>query len=84
MKIELEIDDGVVKELKYLQHLHRQTGSNTQVMNDVDQLIKYILSAVAKGSCQPRSCEREIVQQLGLVAMHDDHLKSRDYYGETA
>ncbi|MDP2903090.1 MAG: hypothetical protein Q8N96_08265 [Methylovulum sp.] len=85
MKIELEIDSGVIEELKYIQYLHEESGSTLPIKNDVNDLINYILASVAIGSCKPRSCEREIVQQLRLVVFsHDDHFKERDCFGRPA
>lgn len=80
MKIEIEMDECVVKEFEYLVKLHKEHGAISPV-SSVEELIKVVLSSVADGSLRPGSWERQMLENMGLVADCDDHHMYRNFYG---
>jgi hypothetical protein len=63
----IEIDAGVRKELEYLVELHARYGAPNPVPS-VEALVGYVLAAVADGSRRPGAWERQMLEQMGLVA----------------
>ena len=80
MKLELDIDDGIASELKYLVDLHRQHGApNPQ--DSVEHLLEYVASAVADGSRRPGAWERQVLEMMGLVPDAPEAGEYRGTYG---
>lgn len=79
--MQIEINPEVLKELEYLVALHRKCGApNPQ--GSVEDLVAYVLSAVADGSRRPGAWERQMLNMMGLVADCEEHLEYREKYGE--
>jgi len=78
--VQVIIDPEVLKELEYIVTLHREHDAPNP-MENVEQLIAYVLASVAAGSRRPGAWERQIVEMLGLVAECDDHQLSRQQCG---
>jgi hypothetical protein len=78
--MKIEIDDNVAGELAYLVELHRQHGApNPQ--QSIEELVAYVLSAVADGSRRPGSWERALLEMMGLVADTPEAADYRQQYG---
>lgn len=80
MKIELEIDAEIMRELEYIVELHQAHGA-PYPQESVQDLIGWILSSVADGSRRPGSWERQMLESMGIVAHGDDHQQYRAGYG---
>lgn len=81
MKVTVNIDQDVYREFEYMVKLHSAHGAPNPHRN-VEDLVNYVLSAVADGSRRPGSWERGLLQDMGLVADCDEHNTYRNYYGE--
>jgi len=78
--MKIEINPEVYKELAYMVELHQRHGSpNPQAT--VPDLVAYILAAIADGSRRPGSWERDVLEQMGLVADCDEHHQYRGKFG---
>lgn len=77
----IKISPEILKELEYIVKLHLKYGAPNP-MESVEDLIGYILSSVADGSRRPGSWERQMIEQMGLVADSDEHQIYRNKYGE--
>lgn len=71
---------GAYKELLYIVELHRQYGAPNR-FETVDDLVNYILQSVADGSRRPGAWEREMLEQMGLIAECPAHHVYRSGYG---
>ncbi|MEE9494431.1 MAG: hypothetical protein V3W04_13775 [Gammaproteobacteria bacterium] len=78
--MQINIDPGVLKECEYMISLHQQYGAPITIDN-VPDLIAYILSNVVSGSRRPGSWERSMLDSMGLVADCDEHQTYRANYG---
>lgn len=74
------IDSQVLKELQYLVDLHTTYGAPNQ-FDSVEDLVAYVLAAVADGSRRPGAWERSMLESMGLVANCDEHQRYRAQYG---
>ncbi len=78
--ITITVDESVARELQYLVDLHQQHGAPNPVEN-VEQLVAFVLASVADGSRRPGSWERSMLDSMGLVADTDEHQQYRAAYG---
>jgi hypothetical protein len=78
--MEIKINDDVKSELEYMIDLHQEHGAPNPREN-LEELINYILSAVAEGSRRPGSWERELVEKMGLIADTEKHHEYRMKHG---
>jgi|GEM_PF-1387437 len=78
--MQIHIDDDIIREFEYILKLHRRSGQPLLAEN-VEGLINYTLQAIARGSKDPDSWEREIAQKLGLIADYDAHYSHRGHSG---
>lgn len=67
MKITIDINDGVLKELEYMVELHEAYGAPAKI-ETVERLIQYALAHIADGSRRPGAWERQLLTMMGLVA----------------
>ncbi|MDD2723800.1 MAG: hypothetical protein PHH59_07230 [Methylovulum sp.] len=79
--MQIHIDDDIIREFEYILKLHRRSGQPLLAEN-VEGLINYALLAIARGSKDPDSWEREIAQKLGLIVDHDSHYSPRGRFGK--
>ncbi|HDZ9263653.1 TPA: hypothetical protein RUZ02_003457 [Vibrio cholerae] len=79
--MEITLNKHVQAELEYLVELHRAHGAPNQ-HDSVESLVAYVLAAVADGSRRPGSCERSMLDMMGLVADCDEHHQYRSTYGK--
>jgi len=80
VKLELEIDDGVAAELKYLVELHQRHGAANR-QETVEDMLTYVASAVADGSRRPGAWERTVIEMMGLVPDAPEAGEYRARYG---
>lgn len=80
MQVQAQIEPNVYRELEYLVALHQQHGA-ANPMESVEQLVGFVLAAIADGSRRPGSWERQLLDRLGLVADCDAHRQYRGSYG---
>ena len=76
-----EIDPEVLKEFEYIVQLHKRYGASN-CCGSVQELLDGILAAVANGSRRPGSWQREMFENMGLVANCNEHQEHRSSYGE--
>jgi len=79
-QIIIEISADVRKELEYLVELHQRYGA-PMAMTSIEALVSYVLACVAEGSRRPGAWERQMLQQMGLVADCDEHHQYRPHGG---
>lgn len=72
-----EIDDRVANELSYIVELHRAHGAPYRC-DSTESIARIMLSLVAFGSKQPRSWERLVLDEIGLIAYGTEHQKERE------
>lgn len=79
-RIEIEVSQGVAAELRYLLELltDEQYGP---ALTSVEDLGRYVMTAIADGSRRPGSWERQMLSSLGLVSERDEHHVYRPGYG---
>lgn len=78
--MKIDVSDELVTELQYIVDLHKEHGAPNPFVS-VPQLVNYVLAAIADGSRRPGSWEREILEQMGLVADTPKHRVYRAAYG---
>lgn len=76
----IQVDSTLMKEFHYMVMLHQTYGADYQV-EGIHELINYILRSIADGSRRPGSWERQMLEQMGLVAHSDEHQYYRSSYG---
>jgi hypothetical protein len=79
-RITIEISADVRKELEYLVELHQRYGAPMPVTS-LEALIGYVLASIADGSRRPGAWERQLLEQMGLVADCDEHQPYRPHGG---
>ena len=79
--MKVEIHPEVLKELEYIVELHQQYGAPAK-MESVESLVNYILASIADGSRRPGCWERQLLEQMGLVAESSEHKNYRNHYGK--
>jgi hypothetical protein len=79
-RITIEISADVRKELEYLVELHGRYGA-PMPMQSVEALASYVLASIADGSRRPGAWERQLLEQMGLVADCDEHHQYRPHGG---
>ncbi|MCF8125543.1 MAG: hypothetical protein K9J51_04890 [Desulfotignum sp.] len=78
--MEITITQEIKSELEYMIDLHQEHGAPNPREN-LEELITYILSAVAEGSRRPGSWERDLVEKMGLIADTEKHHEYRMKHG---
>jgi hypothetical protein len=78
--MQITIEPGTLKELEYIVQLHKKHGAPNP-FDTVEDLVAYVLNAVADGSRRPGAWEREMLEKMGIVAETDEHQKYRAHYG---
>ncbi|HIE53849.1 MAG TPA: hypothetical protein EYP90_01495 [Chromatiaceae bacterium] len=71
MKVTLEIDDAIARELTHLVALHQAHGAPNP-HTSIESLLAYAASALADGSRRPGSWERQLLEMMGLVPDTDE------------
>ena len=79
--MQIDINDYLVEEFKYLIELHQQHGPATH-LESVEQLVGFILMSIADGSRRPGAWERQLLYPMGLVANCAEHECYRADYGK--
>jgi len=78
--IDVAVSQGVAAELRYLLDLIADTPFGA-APTSVEDLCRYVMTAIADGSRRPGSWERELLASLGLVSERDEHHVYRRDYG---
>lgn len=78
--IYVEIPQGVASELRYLRELLADMPYAPK-LTSMEDLFRYVMTAIADGSRQPGSWERELLAKLNLVSERDEHHVYRRKYG---
>lgn len=78
--VQITIEPGTLKELAYIVELHKKHGAPNP-FDTVEDLVAYVLSAVADGSRRPGAWEREMLEQMGIIANTEEHDIYRQHYG---
>jgi len=78
--MKIEIHPEALKEFEHMVSLHQQCGAPNP-MGSVEDLIGFVLASVADGSRRPGSWERQMLEQMGLVADCSEHQDYRSQYG---
>jgi hypothetical protein len=79
--MQVTIDRDVLKELRYIVHVHRMHGA-ANPFDNVEGLVAYVLASVADGSRRPGAWERSMLDSMGLVAYSGEHEQYRAAYGD--
>jgi len=79
--LKIEINEHVLNELEYMTELHRKHGAPNKC-ESIQDLVDYILMAIADGSRRPGAWERELLERMGLIADCDEHQEYRSAYGK--
>ena len=82
MGMNIEINEHVQKEFEYIVELHQKYGASNK-MNNVEDLINFVLASVADGSRRPGSWERDLLHPMGLIVDCDEHHQHHSEYGAT-
>lgn len=78
--VTIELSPEIYRELEHLVAMHKRCGA-ANPMATVDQLVSYILAAIADGSRRPGAWERQMLDMMGLVADCPEHDVYRAGYG---
>lgn len=79
--MQITINEEILTELQYIIKLHQAAGAPA-AFDNVPDMVNYVLGCVADGSRRPGAWEREMLDQMGIVANCDEHHVYRPSYGE--
>lgn len=79
--MQITIHPEILKELQYMVELQKAHGAPA-AYESVEQLVSYVLAAVADGSRRPGAWERGLLEKMGLVADCAEHHVYRANYGK--